>query len=288
MPVPRLFLDARAILCESPVWDETADAGRGELVWTDITAGLLHRTSADGAQDRETPLPPPLASFQRRRGGGLVAALRDRIVLVDDDGRNLCDLARIEHRHAGIRFNEGKCDPFGNFVVGAMDTTTKDPDAGLYRVTPSGEVTSLAGGFGTANGFEWNDDGSEMYVTDTSVETIFTASYGPDGVLGELTPFATGRMYDGLARDERGEFWSAVSGAGQVVHLSAEGELLDTIDLPVPNVTGAGFGGAGLRTLFVGSARENATEQELEEAPHSGGIYAVVLDRAGRPTNLFG
>lgn len=283
MPAPRLFLDARAVLAESPVWDAAAQ----ELLWCDITAGLLHRTSADGAQDHEIPLPPPLGSFQLRRGGGLVAALRDRIVLTDDDGRGLRTLATIEHRHEGIRFNEGKCDPFGAFVVGGMDTTVKDPDAGLYRITPDGEVTLLGGGFGTANGIEWNDDGSEIYVTDTAVQTIFRAPYA-DGAMGELVPFATGRRHDGLARDERGEFWGAVYGAGRVVHLSADGDTVDTIELPVPNVTGVTFGGPGLRTLFVASARENLSESQLEEAPLSGGIFALDLDRAGRPANLFG
>lgn len=281
---PRLLLDAKAILGESPVWDAEA----GELLWCDITAGLLHRTSADGSADRTAPLPPPLGSFQRRRGGGLVAALRDRIVTVDDDGGALQELAVIEHSHDGIRFNEGKCDPFGNFVVGAMDYVSKEPDAGLYRITPSGEVTTLLGGFGTANGFEWNDDGSEIYLTDTAVQTIFRAPWGPEGQLGALTPFVVGGLHDGLARDERGEFWGCLYGAGKVVHLDADGALIDEIDVPAPNVTGIAFGGQDLSTLFICSARENATEETLEEFPLSGGVFAVDLDRAGRETFLFG
>lgn len=283
MPEVRTFLDARAILVESPVWDSRTR----ELVWCDITAGVLHRTTADGRVDRTIALPPPLGSFQLMRHGGVVAALQDQIVLVDAEGE-FRELAHIQHNHPGIRFNEGKCDPFGNFVVGGMDTTKKDPDAGLYRITPAGEVTTLRGGFGTCNGIEFSDDGRTLWVTDTSVRTIFRGSYGPEGALGELEPFSVGLRHDGLARDERGEFWGAVYGAGEVVHLSPQGELLDTIAIPAPNVTGVAFGGDDLRTLFVGSARENATEEQLEQSPLSGGIFAIDLDRAGLPTHLFG
>jgi sugar lactone lactonase YvrE len=284
MPEPTLLLDARAILMESPVWD----AASSELLWCDITLGLLHRTSEDGSADRQSELPPPLASFQPRRGGGLIAALGDRVVETDDEGRILRDLASIGHRHPGMRLNEGKCDPFGNFVVGAMEVTTEDPDAGLYRVTPAGDVAVLKGGFGTTNGIEFTDDGSTMWVTDTAVQTIFRGSYGADGLLGELEPFAVGHAFDGLVRDSRGEFWSAVYGAGVVVHLSAEGEELETIEVPAPNVTGITIGGSDLSTLYVGSARENATEEQLREFPLSGGVFAIELDRPGLPPRLFG
>ena len=284
MPEARLFLDARAVLAESPVWD----ADRGELVWADITPGILHRTAADASADRSTPVGPPLASIQLRRGGGLVAALQDRVVVVDDEGGHLETVARVTHAHPSIRFNEGKCDPFGNFVVGAMDTTQGRADAGLYRVTPSGAVTVLGGGFGTVNGIEFDDDGTTIWVTDTMVGTIYRAAYSADGPLGELVPWSTGHSHDGLVRDSRGEFWGADYGAGRVLHLSAEGDVVDEVDLPVPNVTGITIGGADLTTLFVGTARENMTEDQLVAAPTSGGLFAYELDRPGLAPRLFG
>ena len=280
---PRLFLDARAELAESPVWDVDAQ----ELVWTDITPGLLHRTSADGLRDRTTVVDPPLPSFQRRRGGGLVAALEDRVVLTDDDGGIERELATVELAREGMRLNEGKCDPFGAFVVGALDPDGK-PVAGLWRVGPDGAVTLLRDDFSTTNGFEWNDDGSEIYLTDTDAETIYRASWDADGALGELVPFSSAGSHDGLARDERGEFWGAVHGESVVVHLDADGDVLERVEFPVPNVTGIGFGGADLRTLFVLSAREGLDADQLAAHPLSGGVFALDLDRAGRAPFLFG
>jgi len=281
---PRLLLDAKAVLVESPVWD--ADAA--EWIWCDITPGVLHRTSADGTHDRTTQLPAPLASFQRRRGGGLIMALGDRIVTTDDEGGDLHEIAHLPHRHDGIRFNEGKCDPFGAFVVGAMDVTDEAPDGLMYRIGPDEAVTRLRGGFTTFNGLEWNDDGRTMWFTDTGVKTIFQAQWGPEGDLAEVVPFTSGGMHDGLVRDERGEFWGAIYGEGVVVHLDQDGDLIDRIEFSAPQLTGIAIGGPDMSTLLVGSARENMSDDELARAPLSGGLFTVELDRRGRESFLFG
>jgi len=283
-----LFRDTRAILVESIFWDARTD----EVVWVDITAGALHRSpwdgAVDGSDDRVIALPPPVSAVQPAAGGGYVAALKDRVVLLGSDGHLARELARIEHRHAGIRLNEGKVDPFGRFVVGAMDATEGDPDAGVYAVSPEGELTTLLGGFATANGFEWSADGSTMYVTDTATRTVYRASYGPSGDLGELEPLLTGRTSDGLARTADGDLVNGIYGDGEVVRWGADGSVRDTYPLPVPNITSVAFAGPGLDVLLVGSARENLTEDELSRHPHSGGIFRLDIDARGLPAHTFG
>ena len=281
-PAPRLFLDARAELVESPVWD----ADHGVLWWTDITRGQLHRTTVDG-QDDVRQVDPPLPSFQLREGGGFVAALEDRVVVLEPDGTEATTLATVEHAHDGMRFNEGKCDPFGAFVVGSMDDEEGAEDGLLYRVTGDGGVVVLADGFGTTNGLEWDDEGSVVYVTDTGDETIYRAPYGPNGITGDLEPFTGGSAHDGLVRDSLGDFWGAVFGEGVVVHLDPEGRLVEKVAFPVPQLTGIAFGGDDLRTLFVGSSREGMDDAALAEHPTSGGVFAVEVDRAGLPPHRF-
>lgn len=278
-----VFCDARAVLAESLVWSPDEHV----LRWTDITTGVLTTAAADGTVLGSVELPPPLASFQPRRGGGFVAALGDTVVVTDADGRIEREVARVRHASAGIRFNEGKCDPFGRFLVGSMDLTTGDPDAALYAVEPDGTVRVLRGGFGTTNGMEWSDDGRTMYVTDTGVETVYRASYGPDGVLGELEPFLTAGPHDGLVRDDEGCSWSALYGTGRVERYGPDGAHLETVEIPAPNVTSVAFGGDDMSTLFVATARENLTEEQLERAPGSGGVFAVPTRVHGRPAYSF-
>lgn len=278
-----VFSDARAVLAESIVWDPSAQL----LRWTDITLGTLVTAQSDGTVVSTVPLPPPLASFQPRASGGFVAALGDTVVVTDEHGAVERELTRVEHATAGLRFNEGKCDPFGRFLVGSMNLTTGEPDGALYSVEADGTTRLLRGGFGVTNGFEWSDDGTVMYVTDTSASTIYRGSYGPDGELGELEPFVVGHAHDGLVRDDEGCSWSAVYGGGRVERYGPDGSHLETVELPTPNVTSVAFGGPDLSTLFVASARENLTEEQLEQHPSSGAILAVPTRVHGFPANTF-
>ena len=278
-----VFSDAGAVLVESIVWDPAAD----RLRWTDITLGTLNTSDAHGTVVSSVPLPPPLASFQPRSGGGFVAALGDTVVVTDPDGVVEREIARVEHAVAGMRFNEGKCDPFGRFLVGSMNVTTGEPDAALYSVEADGTTRLLRGGFGVTNGIEWSDDGTVMYVTDTSASTVYRASYGPDGELGELQPFIVGAAHDGLVRDDEGCFWSAVYGSGKVERYGPDGSHLETVELPTPNGTSVAFGGPDMSTLFVGTARENLTEEQLEQSPQSGAVLAVPTRVHGFPANTF-
>lgn len=285
---PQVFRDGRAILVESIWWDARSD----ELVWVDITAGTLHRGRLDGAvdgsDDRVSELPPPMSAVQPHVDGGYIAALKDRIVRLDDDGAVTETVARIDHAHAGIRFNEGKVDPFGRFVIGAMDVTSEEPDAGLYSITADGIVRTLRGGFGVANGIEWSNGGDRMYVTDTATKTVYQGVYSRDGELGDLEPFLAGNASDGLALDSDGAFWNGVYGDGCVLRWSAEGRITDRMRLPAPNVTSVAFGGPDLRTLFVGTARENLTEGDLAQHPLSGAIFRIDGLARGRSVNTFG
>ena len=59
------------------------------------------------------------------------------------------------------------------------------------------------------------------------------------------------------------------------------------LELPAPNVTSVAFGGADLRTLFVASARENLTEEQLLAHPLSGSIFAITTETSGRESRTF-
>ena len=281
--LPRIFRDARAILAESIVWDPA-----GFLLWCDITAGRLYRCPIDGIDDTVIELPPPLASFApTAASSGYVASLGDRVVLADAVG-GIRNLAHIEHAHAGLRLNEGKCDPYGRWITGSMNLTTGEPDGALYSVAADGRVRVLCGGFGVANGFEWSLDDAEMFFTDTGVKTIYRAPYSETGELGNVKVFHCGEPHDGLTIDAEGFLWGGIYGGGRVVRYTPEGVEDVMVELPAPNITSVAFGGPGMSTLFVGSARENLTEEQLEAHPLSGAIFAIDTATHGRPARRFG
>lgn len=288
MMMMSVFRNDRAILAESPVWD----ASKETLFWCDITPGLIHRSPLnapkDGSRDLICRMEAPVASFQPASGGGFVVALEERIVIVDDLFNVRSDVAWVDHAHPGMRLNEGKCDPFGRFVVGSMDVTRGEPDGALYRFSIDGTSEVLLGGIAVANGFEWSDDGSVFYFTDTSASTVYRCRYGPGDRIGEPEPILTGAPSDGLARDSSGGFWSGCYGEGRVIRRDESGRLLTEISIPAPNVTGLAFGGPDLSTLFVCTAREKLDESTLERYPQSGGVFAIETSVRGQPPHAFG
>ncbi len=277
-----LFRDTRAILVESIFWDERHDA----VVWVDISAGTVHRGPLDGAvdgsDDEVARLPPPVSAIQPvadEHGGGYIGALKDEIVLLDDHFAIRERLARVAHRHTGIRFNEGKVDPWGAFVLGSMNTTSDAPDGAIYRIDASGRVETLLGGFAVANGFEWPRDASgeptgEWLFTDTGAQTVYRARVGNGGAPVAVRPYLVGEPSDGLALAVDGSLWNGLYGGGEVVQWSG-GEIARRIALPAPNITCAAFVGPELDTLLVSSARENLTEESLERSPRSGAIFRI-------------
>ena len=284
---PTVFRRTGAILGESLVLDASARA----LLWCDITAGLVHRSPLDGAPDGSDDtviaLPAPVASFHLADldgGAGLVVSLWDRVVLVSGEGEILTDLARIDHAHPGMRLNEGKVDPFGRWVTGSMDLTKGVADGAFYAIGPDGTVDVLAAGVGTANGLEWTRDGGRIYFTDTSVGTIYSADYSAAGVSGAPSVFHRGAAHDGLAIDADGWLWSAIYGEGVVVRYDGTGVEQERHRLPAPNVTSVAFAGS---TLYVTSARENLTEEQLEAHPLSGSVFALETSTSGFAARVF-
>lgn len=281
------FRRSHAILVESPYWDARLEA----LCWVDITAGTVHISplggAVDGSDDTVIALPPPVSAVQPRAAGGfIVAGNRDRVLLLAADGSVERELATLSLPE-GLRVNESKVDPFGRFVIGGMVVVGDAPVAEIHRVSPDGSIETLASGFGTSNGFEWSDDRATMFLTDTNVSTVFRAAYDETGPLGELVPHLVGRMSDGIVRDAEGYFWNGLYGEGVVVRWAPDGTIDRTVEVPAPNVTGVTLGGPDLRTLFIGTARENLTEEDLEAKPGSGDIFTLRVDVPGLPVHAF-
>ncbi|HEX6520730.1 MAG TPA: SMP-30/gluconolactonase/LRE family protein [Streptosporangiaceae bacterium] len=94
-------------------------------------------------------------------------------------------------------------------------------------------------------------------------------------------------MPDGLTLDSEGCLWLAVFGSGELMRFTPDGHLDTVVRLPARQVTSATFGGPGLGTLYITTARENFTEADRRAEPHAGDIFACVPGTTGRPALRF-
>ncbi len=79
---------------------------------------------------------------------------------------------------------------------------------------------------------------------------------------------------------ERGTVWT--------YDFEAEAGSVDqVIGLPVPRPTNCALGGPDLRTLYVTSARDRLSPEQLAAAPLSGHLFTVAVDVPGLPEPTF-
>lgn len=292
------IIDTGAILGESPVWSVAEQA----LYWIDIKAPAIHRYTPTTGADEAWPVEQEIGSIVLRRGGSLAAALRDGFALIDPDLATLDWLTDPEADRPMSRFNDGKCDRQGRFWAGTMHDPPgppagyfeREPVGALYRLDSDLTCRRMADGIKVSNGLAWSPDGRVMYFTDSPTRTIWAYAYDPaTGAPGERRVFARipeepGRgTADGATVDAEGYLWTAEFRGSRLVRYVPDGSVDRTVALPVSRPTACAFGGEGMATLFVTSARIMLSDDELAAEPHAGALLALDVGASGLPEAAF-
>ncbi|WP_374569426.1 SMP-30/gluconolactonase/LRE family protein [Ideonella sp.] len=288
---PRCLWPAGATLGEGTCWSEREQA----LYWVDILEHRLHRWRlADGERSTWAFDDTVSAVAERAHRPGLAITLRRGLALFDPDSGELQRLHEPEPDREGNRFNDGKCDAQGRFWAGSMDFGCKAPTGALYRFDANGHGTrAFDAGFAVTNGPTWSRDQRTMYFNDTVHQQIHAFDFDADsGTLSNQRPwlrFAKGDGYpDGMTTDADGRLWIAHWGAACVTcHDPDSAEELLRVKLPTDHITNMAFGGPGLCTLFITSARFELSATQLAQQPLAGALFAVETNVTGRPAHRF-
>jgi sugar lactone lactonase YvrE len=282
-----IALEAGDQLGEGPFWDEL----RGELLRVDISRGLVHGWNPSTGDTWRRECDGEVGAAVPRAGGeGLVMAVGRRILL--DDGEGVQVLASVEEDRPGNRFNDCKCDPAGRLWAGTMSGESSPGGGSLYRLAPGQEIERVVPGTTISNGLGWSPEGDLMYFIDSPTQRVDVFDY--DAASGQISgrrAFAeidpADGLPDGMAVDSEGGVWVCLFGGGAVRRYSDAGALEANVPLPVTNPTSPVFGGPGLRTLYVTSARHRLSEEQLAAEPPAGAVLALAPGVAGRPGNRF-
>ena len=275
-PSSKVAVIAAAMDCElgeNPLWD----AERACVYWTDITGGKLFRWDILSGNPQTIYRGLPVGGFTLQTNGEL---LLFRINDIASLLRNGEVISRRSVEDPGIeRFNDVIADFNGRVFVGTIGTSSES--GGLYRLERDGSMEKLFGGSGCSNGMGFSPDLKTFYWTCSSSRQIFRFEYDPDSgrIGGRQLFYKAGEdegIPDGLTVDSAGDIWSARWGKGAIVRHSADGAVLETIFLPVKNVTSVCFGGPVLKDLFITSAKDMHRAE-----PMAGSLFVVKCDVAG-------
>lgn len=296
-------------LGESPFWHPTEE----RLYWVDIVGQRLWRQHPASQTLECWDLTQSPGSIAPTRHGGLLMALRDGIYLAARWGETPQKLADAPYDSSRIRFNDGKCDPWGRFWVGTYVESRDRPDGALYclnrRDRPQPLLLRMAGGVMGSNGLGWSADGRTLYWADTAGHVVNrfavrpTAGFPPD--IGAMQVHARfdrkppgwsadsgdtasyGGRPDGAAVDSLGRYWVAMYEGSRVVCLDANGSLVAAYPTPAACPTMVCFGGPDLRTLYLTTARAKRGERELQRHPYSGAVFSMRVDVPGQPVAFY-
>lgn len=273
-------------LGEAPLWCDR----RKRLFWSDLRRNLIHALAPSTGAIATWSLPELTCSFALASDEELVVALRSRIVRFEMAAGTMADLAAPEAARPNLRFNDGKCDPAGRFVVGSMDDVGRGPVGAIWSVGPDGSHQMLFGGLCIPNGLAWSPDGTRMYVSDTMAGIIWTCGYDP--VTGGTTArdvFARigNGGPDGGTVDAEGYYWCAIYGGWRIERYAPSGALDRTIELPVQNPSSCAFGGEALNQLYVTTARQRLSEDQLADQPLAGAVLVIEPGVTGLPSTYF-
>ncbi len=289
-----LVTDAKNGVGESPVWHAPSQA----LYWVDIVNRSVFSLSYRSGGIRHWQLPEMVGAIAHIERDQWLFAMESGIfsatlgASTTPEDLKMCLAAK--HPGEPMRFNDGRCDQQGRFLVSTMfnDMGAAKRLGSLVQLGHGGSATYFQESLIVGNGLAFSSNGKTMYLSDShpSVQHVWRHAYNVE--TGEpsqrelFIDFNTldGRP-DGAAIDADDCYWICANDGAAVYRFSPDGRLDRVVKLPVKKPSMCAFGGADLDTLFVTSIRPAGVD--LSDQPLAGAVFAFRPGVKGLPEATF-
>ncbi|WP_042200575.1 SMP-30/gluconolactonase/LRE family protein [Paenibacillus camerounensis] len=285
-----LVVDAQAVLGEGPHWNDTDS----KLYWVDIEGCQLRSYDPAAGKVQAVTFAQRIGAAVPDAAGGWILALQEGIYRYDGNSPDqLEQLAEIESELPNNRLNDAKCDSSGRLWFGSMSMGSDRSSGSLYVMENDGQVRQVLSGVGISNGLAWDDQLGRMYYIDSVTRAVDALDYeletGKVSNRRAIIHFPEGKdVPDGMTIDREGMLWVAHWGGARVSRWNPHtGEQLASIEIPALNVTSCAFGGERLDELYITTARNGMSEEQLERWPLSGGLFKFKPGVQGDTASIF-
>lgn len=280
--IAQLFYEDKNMTGEGAIWLPNLSL----FLWVDIEGKTLHWYNSITKTFEKHVFNKMLSSIVPLEKDYVLLFLQDRILRFHLSTREEEALLNFSFPF-NQRPNDVKASPDGRLFMGVMQLSDYESTGALYRIDSDLSLHRVLDNQSIPNGIVWDPALNVMYYVDSLRRCI--ERYGYNLETGELdyqgvavqVPEAFG-VPDGMTIDSEGNLWVAHwGGFGVYVWNPTNGELMDKIEVPVPNVASCTFGENGL--LYITTARAGLNEAELEQYPLSGSLFTCQTTvRAGQ------
>lgn len=284
----KCVLDIQATLGEGPSWDD----GTKTLLWVDIENHLVNRFAPETGENQAWTVETNPSFAIATENGDILVGTRGGIVRLDPVSGELRQVANPDSNLGTHRFNDAKCDPRGRLFAGTI-SDKREPDANCYRFEPDFSYETVVTGVINSNGLCWSADQKTMYYIDTGTRKIDAFDYDVEtgNIVNRRTVVTVSDEHgkpDGMTIDEEGKLWTGMWGGEAICRWDpSSGELLGKVSVAAPNVTSCCFGGENLDELYITTARNGLSDEQLAKYPQAGGLFVSRPGVIGTPTVRF-
>ncbi|MFD0916821.1 SMP-30/gluconolactonase/LRE family protein [Pseudahrensia aquimaris] len=269
------------ILGEGPLWHPL----RERLYWFDIIKGELYSSNKFGGQMRRWNFGEPASACGWLDEDTLVVATASGLQKFDVEQGHWETLVDMEADNETTRSNDGRVGPDGSFWIGTMGRAL-EPAVGAYYRLKRGKLECLFDRVSIPNATCFSPNGKTAYLADTRKQVIWRWPLDDHGnPVGEREVHINLRDEnlnpDGAVCDAEGYLWNAQWGASRLARYAPDGSLDRVIDLPISQPTCPAFGGDDLRTLYMTSASEGLSKEQLSDQPDAGRCFMMQVDVPG-------
>ena len=284
-----LVFDCKNRIGEGAVWDIKQQT----LYWVDIMGEKVMSWDGMSSHFNTYNTSQLVGTVAICENDLLLLALHHGIYFYNKETKELLRISDLESTLPLNRFNDGKCDPAGRFWAGTMQIDPIKPEGNLYLLHHDLTTEKKIDNLTISNGITWSLDNTKMFFIDTPTNEIRIFNYNNDTgdiKFNRVLIKIDGKdgCFDGMTIDENGNLWVAMYGGSCVNCYDKDtGEVLDVVKLPTSHVTTCAFGGKNLDTLYITTAINGLTDEQLKNEPLAGGLFKAKVGVKGVPSFRF-
>ena len=255
------------ILGESAIWCGIDNV----LYWVDIRAPALRRLDPATGQVTSWTVNDLCGAVMLTTDRRLVLSMRLGLFVFDPADESLQPFAAPEPESLNNRLNDSKCDRRGRLWIGTMRDYGLATTGSLYRIGADASCARMLSDITVPNALSWSLTTAPcISPIRRTGRSALTNSMPDEGRLGAMKIIEAGNASGQAGRRDGGcrrlHLERALPGRLRGAHHAAR-RVDRIIELPASQVTSCAFGGRDLRTLFITTARQKLTPEDLKSSP---------------------